>query len=134
MTTVSNGLLAQGVLARFGLAWRPSPDLADLVLPKWITLLLAIAAAASMFGGAARVVGVNLMIVLALPVCLAGLAVLHALVRRLARPQIALVVFYVLAGLFGWPFLIIAILGLLDAPLGLRRRFAPASISRRENR
>jgi hypothetical protein len=134
LMTVSNALLAQGVLARFRLAWRPSPDLADLILPNWITALLAIAAAASIFGGVARFVGVNVMIVLATPVCLAGLAVLHALARRLARPQVALVGFYVLAGLFGWPFLVIAILGLLDAPLGLRRRFAPASISRRENR
>jgi hypothetical protein len=64
------------------------------------------------------------MIVLVIPFCLAGLAVLHTLVRRLPRPQIPLVAFYVLAGLFGWPLLVIAVLGLLDAPLGLRRRFA----------
>ncbi|HTV45726.1 MAG TPA: DUF2232 domain-containing protein [Stellaceae bacterium] len=129
MMTVSNAILAQGVLARFGLAWRPSPDLATLVLPNWVTLLLAIAAVASLFGGAARFVGINLMLVLATPVCLAGLAVLHAVMRRLARPQVPLVIFYVLAGLFGWPLLVIAIVGLLDAPLGLRRRFArPRSV------
>ncbi len=124
MMTASSAILAQGVLARFGLAWRPSPDLAALSLPNWITLLLAVAAAASAFGGTARFFGVNVMIVLALPMCLAGLAVLHALVRRLARPQIPLAIFYVLAGLFGWPLLVIAVLGLLDGPLGLRRRFA----------
>ncbi|MGH7031127.1 MAG: DUF2232 domain-containing protein, partial [Stellaceae bacterium] len=129
MMTASNAILAQGVLARFGLAWRPSPDLATLILPNWITLLLAIAAAASIFGGGARFIGVNVMIVLALPICLAGLAVLHALARRLARPQIPLAIFYVLAGLLGWPLLVIAVLGLLDAPLGLRRRFAqPRSV------
>jgi Predicted membrane protein (DUF2232) len=122
--TASNAALAQGVLARFGLAWRPSPDLAALTLPRWISLLLAIAAAATAFGGTARFFGVNVMIVLATPFCLAGLAVLHTLVRRLPRPQIPLVTFYVLAGLFGWPLLVIAVLGLLDAPLGLRRRFA----------
>ncbi len=122
--TASNATLAQGVLARFGLAWRPSPDLASLTLPKWIPLLLAVAAAATAFGGAARFFGVNVVIVLVVPLCLAGLAVLHTLVRRLPRPQIPLVAFYVLAGLFGWPLLVIAVLGLLDAPLGLRRRFA----------
>jgi hypothetical protein len=122
--TASNATLAQGVLARFGLAWRPSPDLAALTLPRWIPLVLAIAAAATAFGGTARFLGVNVMIVLVIPFCLAGLAVLHTLVRRLPRPQIPLVAFYVLAGLFGWPLLVIAVLGLLDAPLGLRRRFA----------
>jgi hypothetical protein len=127
--TASNATLAQGVLARFGRAWRPSPDLAALTLPKWIPLLLAIAAAATAFGGTARFFGINVMIVLAVPFCLAGLAVLHTLVRRLPRPQIPLVTFYVLAGLFGWPLLVIAVLGLLDAPLGLRRRFAqPRSV------
>ena len=30
---VANGALAQGVLARFGANWRPSPDLAGLGLP-----------------------------------------------------------------------------------------------------
>jgi Predicted membrane protein (DUF2232) len=122
--TVSNAILAQGVLARFGKAWRPSPDLAALALPLWLSALLAGAAAFSAFGGAARFFGINVLIVLSIPFCLAGLAVLHTVVRRLPRPQIPLVAFYVLAGLFGWPLLVVIVLGALDAPLGLRRRFA----------
>jgi uncharacterized protein YybS (DUF2232 family) len=66
-----------------------------------------------------------MLIVLSVPFCLAGLAVLHAAVRRLQYRQIPLVAFYVLAGLFGWPLVVITVLGVLDAPLGLRRRFAP---------
>jgi len=50
--------------------------------------------------------------------------VLHMAVRRMPRPQIPLVTFYILAGLFGWPLLVIAVLGLLDALFGLRRRLA----------
>jgi len=42
--------------------------------------------------------------------CLAGLAVLHVLARKLARPVIRLVTFYALAGLFGWPLLLVALL------------------------
>jgi hypothetical protein len=123
--TTSNAILAQGVLVRFGKAWRPSPDLAGLTLPIWLSALLVAAAILTALGGTARFLGVNLLILLSVPFCLAGLAVLHTAVRRLPRPQFPLVAFYLLAGLFGWPLLVIAVVGALDAPLGLRRRFAP---------
>jgi len=122
--TTTNGCLAQGLLARFGASWRPSPDLAGLSLPAWISMVLAVAAAAILVGGTARFVGVNVTIVLAVPFCLAGLAVLHTMARRFPRPAVTLVTFYVLAAVFGWPLLVVALLGLLDSPLGLRRRFA----------
>ena len=122
--TASNGILAQGLLARFGASWRPSPDLAALALPMWIAALLAVASGATLLGGTARFIGVNVLIVLAVPFCLAGLAVLHAVARRFPRPAVTLTVFYLLAGVLGWPLLLIALLGLLDSPLGLRRRFA----------
>ncbi len=122
--TASTALLAQGLLARFGMSWRPTPDLARLTLPIWIPLLFGVAAAAMAVGGAVRFLGISVLIVLAIPFCLAGLAVLHTWARRLRRPQITLVTFYVLAGLFGWPLLVIAVLGLIDALFGLRRRFA----------
>ena len=122
--TTTNGCLAQGLLARFGASWRPSPDLAALSLPAWIMMVLAVAAAAILVGGTARFVGVNVTIVLAVPFCLAGLAVLHTMARRFPRPAVTLVTFYVLAAVFGWPLLVVALLGLLDSPLGLRRRFA----------
>jgi hypothetical protein len=122
--TATNGSLAQGLLARFGASWRPSPDLAALGLPMWIPVLLAFAGVATLLGGNARFIGVNVMIVLAVPFCLAGLAVLHTVARRFPRPAVTLVAFYLLAGFLGWPLLLIALLGLLDSPLGLRRRFA----------
>ena len=90
----------------------------------WVPALLAVAAAATLLGGAARFVGINVMIVLAVPFCLSGLAVLHTVARRFSRPAVPLVTFYVLAVVFGWPLLLIAVLGLLDSPLGLRRRLA----------
>ena len=122
--TATNGTLAQGLLARFGMSWRPSPDLAALGLPIWIPVLLAFAAGATLLHGTARFIGVNLLIVLAVPFCLAGLAVLHTVARRFPRPAVTLATFYLLAGSLGWPLLLIAVLGLLDSPLGLRRRFA----------
>jgi hypothetical protein len=122
---VVNGALAQGVLARFGVNWRPSPDLAALGLPHWLTGALVIAGAGVAIGGAAQFVGINMAIALSVPFCLAGLAVLHAAARRLSHPAMALVAFYTVAGLFGWPLLAVAVLGLLESWLGLRHRLAP---------
>jgi Predicted membrane protein (DUF2232) len=125
---VINSALAQGVLARFAMNWRPSPDLAALSLPHWLPIALAIAMAGIFVGGTARFVGVNMTIALSVPFCLAGLAVLHVAVRRLSHPAMALVVFYILAGLFGWPLVAIAVLGLFENWLGLRRRLAPQGV------
>jgi hypothetical protein len=122
--TITNGMLAQGLLARFGASRRPSPDLAALAVPLWLPVLLAIAAGASLFGDIARFIGTNVMIVLAVPFCLAGLALIHTVARRLPRPMVPLVTFYVLAGLFGWPLVLTAVLGVIDSSLGLRQRFA----------
>jgi hypothetical protein len=122
--TATNGMLAQGLLARFEVSRRPSPDLTALTLPVWIPMLLALAAAANLFGGTPRFIGVNVMIVLIVPFCLAGLALIHTVARRLRHPMIPLVTFYVISGLFGWPLVLAAVLGVIDSSLGLRRRFA----------
>lgn len=124
MMVATNGILAQGILARFGVNRRPSPDIAALGLPIWMPLLFAAGAAAASLGGTAQAFGVNVMILLAVPFCLSGLAVLHTAARRLKRPLPAFVVFYVLAALFGWPLLLAAVLGLCDTAFGLRRRLA----------
>ena len=121
---VANAALAQGLLARFGANWRPSPDLAGLDLPLWVPLTLGLAAGSVAFGGAPRFIGINMLIVLSVPCCLAGMAVLHAVARHMSHPVLALVGFYMLAAVFGWPFLAVAVLGLLESWLGLRRRLA----------
>jgi len=87
-------------------------------------VLLGLAAGATLLGGTARFLGINVMIVLAVPFCLSGLAVLHTVARRFPRPAITLLTFYLMTGVLGWPLLLIAVLGLLDSPLGLRRRLA----------
>ena len=87
-------------------------------------MALGLAAAAVVFGGGLRFVGINMLIALSVPFALAGLAVLHAAARRLTHPAMVLIGFYLLAALFGWPFLAVAVLGLLESWLGLRHRFA----------
>lgn len=124
VVSIGNAALAQGVLARFRANWRPSPDLARLSLPLWLPAALALAAAATLAGGGPRYVGINALILLSVPFCLAGLAVLHMAVRRLPAPGLALMFFYTTAVVFGWPFVAVAVLGLLERWLGLRRRLA----------
>src|SRR5207237_5090538 len=118
----------QGVLARFGANWRPSPELPELGLPIWLPAALGLAAAATIFEGGLRFIGINMLIALSVPFCLAGLAVLHAAARRLSHPAMALISFYTVAALFGWPFVAVAILGLLESWLGLRHRVAPSGV------
>jgi Predicted membrane protein (DUF2232) len=119
--TLTNGSLAQGLLTRFGVGWRPSPALAAVELPTWCLVLVLLAATATCLGGMTRFVGVNVIIILTVPFSLAGLAVLHTIARRFSRPAVPLVGVYVLTGLFGWPLLVVIFLGLLDTSLGLRR-------------
>jgi len=119
--TLTNGTLAQGLLTRFGASWRPSPALAALELPGWFPVLLLLAATATALGGVMRFLGVNAIIILSVPFCLAGLAVLHAIAYRFSRPAVPLVGVYILAGLFGWPLVLVSVLGLLDTSFGLRR-------------
>jgi Predicted membrane protein (DUF2232) len=119
--TLTNGTLAQGLLTRFGASWRPSPALAALELPAWFPVLLLLAATATALGGVMRFLGVNAIIILSVPFCLAGLAVLHTIAYRFSRPAVPLVGVYILAGLFGWPLVLVSVLGLLDTSFGLRR-------------
>lgn len=129
VTAVVNAALAQGVLARFAANWRPSPSLIALDLPIWLHIALGVTAAAVVVGGTARFIGLNAMIALSVAFCLGGLAVLHAAARRLSHPTMVLVFFYTTAALFGWPFLVAAVLGLLEIWLGLRRRLAPQGVA-----
>jgi hypothetical protein len=131
--TLVNGTLAQGLLARFGASWRPSPALGALSLPMWFPVLLVLAASATALSGTMRFLGINVMIVLTVPFCLAGLALLHAIAYRFSRPAVLLVAFYVLAGLFGWPLLLATVLGLIDTSFRLRRHF-PLAQSLGENK
>jgi predicted membrane protein DUF2232 len=128
MTTV-NGILAQGALARFGLNRRPAPDMAALTLPRWTAGILAASLLiAFVAAGDIGYLGANLAPVLALAYVFAGLAVMHAVLRRQTGRILILVPAY-LALLLGWPVLLVAACGMIDQWFGLRQRFA-ASLPR----
>jgi hypothetical protein len=127
--TAINGVLAQGALARFALNRRPAPDIADLTLPRWTAAVLAASLLVALVAsGDIGYLGANLAPVIALPYVFAGLAVLHAVLRRHAGRIVILVPAY-LALLLGWPVLLVAACGMIDQWYGLRQRFA-ASLPR----
>lgn len=121
---IVNGLLAQGVLARFSLNLRPGAPFRELWLPQWLSFALAAALVASFMPGQLGDLGGNAAIVVALPFVFLGLSVIHALsVRWPARTFILVCVYF---GLFmaGWPALVIAAIGVLETWLSLRERFS----------
>jgi hypothetical protein len=127
--TAVNGVLAQGALARFGLARRPAPDIAAMTLPRWPSALLAGGLLTAMVvSGDLGYLATNLVPVLTIPFFFVGLAVLHAVARRHAGRIVILVPAY-LALLLGWPILLVAACGIIDQWFGLRQRLA-ASLPR----
>lgn len=123
--TALNGVLAQGVLMRFGMNLRPSPDIAALDLPVAIVAVFAGALVAGAvlpgdFGYLAR----NLVPVALVGGALAGLAVVHAAVRKLDARTWMLVAVYLAAALLVWPIVLLATVGMAEPFLKLRRRLA----------
>jgi hypothetical protein len=121
---LANAVLAQGLLARFGRNFRPSPAMADIDLPGWLRGAFAISLAGAFMPGHAAFVGTNLAVILALAYALAGLGVMHALLRTSPHRGPLLGAAYAFMFVFGWPLIIAMLLGLAEPWLNLRRRAA----------
>src|SRR5581483_6546627 len=111
---IINGVLAQGLLVRFGRNLRPSLRMADIDLPPWLLGAVAIALAGAFMPGNAHFLGANLFLIFMPAYVLAGLGVVHALAARLASRGLLLTATYALALLLGWPLVIAALLGLAE--------------------
>ncbi|MBT3333940.1 MAG: DUF2232 domain-containing protein, partial [Rhodospirillaceae bacterium] len=117
---IFNGILAQGLLVRFGYNVAPSPNLADIRLPAvWIGVLLGalfLSSAAGLIG----VLGKTLAAIAIVPYFLLGLGVVHAYFRAWKARSAALIllIFFYLLMPFFWPLLVlVAGVGLLNALL-----------------
>jgi hypothetical protein len=128
MVVAANGILAQGVLSRFGRNLRPAPDIAQIELPQWLGLAAAATALVALLAsGDVAFLARSLLVVLLLPYFFAGLAVIHAACRNRASRTILLIVFYLILALLAWPAILVAGLGVLDQTIGLRRRLLAAA-------
>lgn len=121
---VLNAVLAQALAVRLGRNRRPSPAIADLQLPGWLWPLIGLTALLAWIGdGAPGFLGRSALIVLLVPYLILGLAVIHAVARRWARPGLGLTAVYLAVIVLGWPVLVVVALGLVEDWAQLRRRF-----------
>ena len=116
---IFNGVLAQGLLVRFGHNLRSTPELSDIRLPAaWIGVLL-VGLVLSSLTGLAGVFGKTLAAIAIVPYFVLGLGVVHGFIRHWKGRAAILILFYGL--LLLWPLpVLIAGLGLLNAVLRLR--------------
>ncbi|WP_158044527.1 DUF2232 domain-containing protein [Skermanella pratensis] len=123
---IINAALAQGVLMRFGRNLRPAMRVAEVELPNWTPILLAVAGVLALLGGEGQLgyLGLNAAIVLLVPFFFAGLAVVHAFAGGRQARTLLLMVFYFFLLVSGWPIAMVVGLGVIEQWAGLRRRFS----------
>ncbi len=125
MLMAVNGALAQGVLRRFGKNRLPTPDIAAIRAPRQLLALFAVVLAGTFLPGGIGFLADNLVPILALPLFFAGLSMMHWSLRRSGAPGLWLGLLYGLLLVFGWPALILALIGLADAIFDFRGRAGP---------
>jgi hypothetical protein len=127
ITNVVNLWLAARVVKFSGQLRRPWPDLPALAFPPTISIALAVAIALSFVGGLVGIVATAMMAALLMAYGVLGFAVLHTLTRGMSARPFLLGGIYAVVLVFGWPLIGLCLLGMLEAALGLRRRFGKTS-------
>jgi hypothetical protein len=124
MTTLLNLWLAALIVRVSGRLKRPWPAIAQMTFPPFAPTVLAIAVAGTflpdLIGLAGRVFTASLLLAYAL----LGFAVMHAITTGIGGRHFMLAGLYLTVGLFGWPIVLMALVGLVETMLALRARHA----------
>jgi len=124
LTNVINLWLAERVVTISGRLARPRSDLAAMRFPSYAPALTAAAVAASFVPGIAGALAGVLSASLLMAYAILGFAVLHAITRGMSSRLLALGGVYVAVAVFGWPVLVMSLLGVADAAFDFRGRAA----------
>jgi uncharacterized membrane protein YuzA (DUF378 family) len=123
MTLTLNLWLAAKITATSGLLARPWPDLKSAALPPMTLAVLSLAIAICFVGGLLAMLGQTVSAALTMAYALVGFAALHTLTLTVRHRSFVLSSTYALVLVFGWPVLLLVVLGIADAVLGLRPRY-----------
>jgi hypothetical protein len=123
VTQLGNLWLAGRVARTSGRLMRPWPDLAGLNFPRGTIVLFGAALAiAALMGGFVGLIAETLSATLIMAFAIAGLAVVHAITRGASGRSLVLATVWLAALVLGWPFAVLAILGVADLFIDLRAR------------
>ena len=116
--------LAARIVKVSGQLRRPWPELAAITFPRIAPVVLGAAVAGIFLPGLLGIVSDILSATLTIAYALLGFAVLHVITRGIDARPFVLTGVYAAVILFGWPALIMSVLGLADTALDLRGRAA----------
>jgi hypothetical protein len=124
LTSLLNLWLAALIAHISGRLKRPWPAIARMTFPPFAPTVLAIAVAGTflpdLIGLASSVLTASLLLAYAL----LGFAVMHAITTGIGGRRFMLTGLYLTVVLFGWPIVLMALVGLIETILGLRARHA----------
>jgi hypothetical protein len=124
VTSLINLWLAAVIVKLSGRLRRPWPQLSQMKLPSLASILLAIAVAASFLPGLIGIFAGVFTASLLMAFAVAGFAALHSLTMGVTARGVVLGGIYAAVLVFGWPLLLVALLGIVDATFNIRGRVA----------
>lgn len=124
VTQIGNLWLGAHIARVSGRLMRPWPDLAAISVPRpTAALLVGALIAASLAGGFVGLMTELLSATLVMAFAFVGLATIHWITRGAAGRTLVIATVWIAALALGWPFAVLALLGLAETLFGLRGRF-----------
>jgi len=124
MINLINLWLAGRIVKFSGRLMRPWPPLSAMAFPAWVVLLLAAAVGVTFAGGLAAIAATVAAASLTVAYAVLGFAVLHEITRGLDSRPFVLGGVYASVLVFGWPMLLLFLLGIAETGAHIRARVA----------